>query len=111
MHRPEEREVSGVSLRHGRKAQLEVGGNYRAAFTAIYNSPVTDRYTQRNVKRWQDGDMRKRWTAAGMLVAEQQFRRIIGYRDLANLVIAIERHVLIAARGTSSAKRWSSPFP
>ncbi len=26
------------------------------------------RYTQRNVKRWQDGDMRKRWTAAGMLV-------------------------------------------
>ncbi|HEY8631083.1 MAG TPA: IS256 family transposase [Gaiellaceae bacterium] len=49
------------------------------------------RYTQRNVKRWQDGDMRKRWTAAGMLVAEQQFRRIIGYRDLATLVIAIER--------------------
>lgn len=29
-----------------------------------------------------------------MLVAEQQFRRIIGYRDLANLVIAIERHAL-----------------
>jgi putative transposase len=50
------------------------------------------RYTQRNVKRWHDGDMRKRWTAAGMLVAEQQFRRIIGYRDLAKLVIAIERH-------------------
>ena len=50
------------------------------------------RYTHRNVKRWQDGDMRKRWTAAGMLVAEQQFRRIIGYRDLAKLVIAIERH-------------------
>ena len=36
--------------------------------------------------------MRKRWTAAGMLVAEQQFRRIIGYRELATLVIAIERH-------------------
>jgi transposase-like protein len=50
------------------------------------------RYTQRNVKHWKDGDMRKRWTAAGMLVAEQQFRRIIGYRDLATLVIAIERH-------------------
>jgi putative transposase len=55
------------------------------------------RSTQRNVKRWQDGDMRKRWTAAGMLVAEQQFRRIIGYRDLAKLVIAIERHALLAA--------------
>jgi transposase-like protein len=55
------------------------------------------RYTQRNVKRWRDGDMRRRWTAAGMLVAEQQFRRIIGYRDLAKLVIAIERHALLAA--------------
>ena len=55
------------------------------------------RYTQRNVKRWQDGDMRKRWTAAGMLVAEQQFRRIIGYKDLAKLVIAIERHAILVA--------------
>jgi len=32
-----------------------------------------------------------RWTAAGMLEAERQFRRIIGYRDLAKLAIAIER--------------------
>ena len=56
------------------------------------------RYTQRNVKRWRDGDMRKRWTAAGMLVAEQQFRRIIGYRDLATLIIAIERHALVAPK-------------
>jgi len=55
------------------------------------------RHTQRNVKRWRDGDMRKRWTAAGMLQAEQQFRRIIGYRDLAKLVIATERHALAAS--------------
>jgi hypothetical protein len=41
--------------------------------------------------------MRKRWTAAGMLVAEQQFRRIIGYRDLGKLVIAVERHALARA--------------
>jgi hypothetical protein len=55
---------------------------------------LAPRYTQRNVKRWHDGDMRKRWAAAGMLVAEQQFRRIIGYRHLAKLVIAIERHAI-----------------
>lgn len=61
------------------------------------------RRTQRNVKRWQDGDMRKRWTAAGMLVAEQQFRRIIGYRDLAALVIAIERHAARDAPPTPAA--------
>jgi transposase-like protein len=67
------------------------------------------RHTQRNVKRWQDGDMRKRWTAAGMLVAEQQFRRIIGYRDLATLVIAVERHALRAA--TKNADRHEATEP
>ena len=48
------------------------------------------RRSARNVKRWQNGDMALRWTAAGMLEAERQFRRIIGYRDLAKLSIAIE---------------------
>ena len=67
------------------------------------------RYTQRNVKHWQDGDMRKRWTAAGMLVAEQQFRRIIGYRDLAKLVIAVERHALVAA--PTKLDRQETPEP
>ncbi|MGI8430248.1 MAG: IS256 family transposase [Solirubrobacteraceae bacterium] len=67
------------------------------------------RYTQRNVKRWQDGDMRKRWTAAGMLVAEQQFRRIIGYRDLAKLVTAIERHALLVAEKNRDRKETREP--
>jgi len=67
------------------------------------------RYTQRNVKRWQDGDMRKRWTAAGMLLAEQQFRRIIGYRDLAKLVIAIERHTILAAPKTPDRQENAQP--
>jgi putative transposase len=49
------------------------------------------RRTQRNVKRWSSGEMTLRWTAAGMLEAERQFRKIIGYRDLATLVVAIER--------------------
>ena len=48
------------------------------------------RRTQRNVKRWSSGEMALRWTAAGMLEAERQFRKIIGYRDLATLVVAIE---------------------
>jgi putative transposase len=67
------------------------------------------RSTQRNVKRWQDGDMRKRWTAAGMLVAEQQFRRIIGYRDLAKLVIAVERHALLVAPTTLDRQENREP--
>jgi transposase-like protein len=67
------------------------------------------RYTQRNVKRWRDGDMRKRWTAAGMLVAEQQFRRIIGYRDLAKLVIAIERHTILVAEKNRDHQETREP--
>jgi len=67
------------------------------------------RHTQRNVKRWREGDMRKRWTAAGMLVAEQQFRRVIGYRDLAKLVIAIERHSLHTTQPTTDRQEVAEP--
>jgi transposase-like protein len=36
----------------------------------------------RNVKNWRDGDMRLRWAAAGMLAAQEQFRRVRGYAQL-----------------------------
>ena len=51
------------------------------------------RRSARNVKRWSSGEMCLRWTAAGMLEAERQFRRIIGYRDLAKLANAVERDI------------------
>jgi transposase-like protein len=57
----------------------------------------TVRRTSRNVKRWQNGDMCLRWTAAGMLEAERQFRRVIGYPTLPALAVAVEHH---AARHT-----------
>src|SRR5207247_9942728 len=44
------------------------------------------RRTQRNVKRWSSGAMALRWTAAGMLEADRQLRRIIGHRTLATPV-------------------------
>jgi transposase-like protein len=53
------------------------------------------RRTSRNVKYWQNGEMCLRWTAAGMLEAEQQFRRIIGYQDLAKLAARVEREVTL----------------
>jgi putative transposase len=53
------------------------------------------RRTARNVKHWQNGEMCLRWTAAGMLEAEQQFRRIIGYQDLAKLAARVEREVTL----------------
>jgi transposase-like protein len=51
----------------------------------------TVRRTQRNVKHWSSGEMGMRWTAAGMLEAEKQFRKVIGYSDLPRLAVAIER--------------------
>jgi putative transposase len=51
------------------------------------------RRSSRNVKRWQNGDMALRWTAAGMLEAEQQFRRIAGHASLAKLAIAVEHDI------------------
>jgi len=53
----------------------------------------TVRRTARNVKRWQNGDMCLRWTAAGMLEARQQFRRVIGYPKLSALAVAVERDI------------------
>jgi putative transposase len=61
------------------------------------------------------GEMALRWTAAGMLEAERQFRRIIGYRDLATLVVAIEhdhdhrRHSNAARTPTKEATIVLSP--
>jgi transposase-like protein len=87
------------SLREGLEetltlTRLGVSGNLKRTLEST--NPVESmieivRRTERNVKRWSSGEMALRWTAAGMLEAERQFRKIIGYRDLATLVIAIER--------------------
>ena len=97
---------AGKSLREGMAETLtlmRLGITGQLAKTLCSTNPCESmievvRYTQRNVKRWREGEMRRRWTATGMLVAEQQFRRIIGYRDLADLVIAIERHAILVAQ-------------
>ena len=52
------------------------------------------RNRSRNVKHWRDGDMRLRWAAAGMLAAQQQFRRVRGHSQLPGLKAAISTLVL-----------------
>ena len=44
----------------------------------------------RNVKRWHDGDQRERWVGSGLLVAEKQFRRIQGYKQIPVLIKELE---------------------
>lgn len=43
------------------------------------------------VKRWRDGNMRLRWCTAGLLRAEERFRRVKGYKQMHLLVAALER--------------------
>jgi putative transposase len=44
----------------------------------------------KNVKRWQGGDQRERWIGSGLLVAEKQFRRVRGYKQIALLLREME---------------------
>jgi len=44
----------------------------------------------KNVKRWHDGDQRERWVGSGLLVAQQQFRRVIGYKQIPLLMRELE---------------------
>ena len=43
-----------------------------------------------NVKRWHGGDQRERWVGSGLLVAEKQFRRVKGYRQIPMLLRELE---------------------
>jgi hypothetical protein len=43
----------------------------------------------RNVKRWRDSTMIRRWVRLGVLRAAARFRRIKGHRDLAALATAL----------------------
>jgi transposase-like protein len=54
---------------------------------------VAENVTSR-VKRWRDGDMRKRWCTAGLLRAESKFHRVKGYRHMPQLLKALDRLVL-----------------
>lgn len=53
-----------------------------ATTNAIENTMGTVRRVSRNVKRWRDGSMVRRWVAAGLQTAQKRFRRIKGYRDM-----------------------------
>jgi transposase-like protein len=60
------------------------------------------RTTQRNVKHWSSGEMCLRWTAAGMLEAEKQFRKVVGYTQLPSLAVAIERRLHLPQPNTTT---------
>jgi transposase-like protein len=47
----------------------------------------------RNVKRWRPGDQIERWVGSGLLVAERQFRKVIGHRQIPMLLSSMANAV------------------
>lgn len=89
--------AAAASLREGLPetltvTRLGIGGRLKRTLqctNTIENLFSRVRRTQLNVKRWHGGDMRQRWTAAGILDAERNFRRIKGRDQLARLAAAL----------------------
>ncbi|SRR5712692_7512604 len=92
---------AAASLREGLAEMFTVrrlGVGDRLARTLTSTNPIESmisigRSTARNVKRWRDGTMIKRWCAAGMVNAQRSFRRVKGCKDMPVLVAALRRHV------------------
>lgn len=66
------------------------------------------RHHAHRVKRWQHGEMALRWTAAGMLAAEAQFRRVKGFRQLPALLAALQQATTDQPGDDSVARRVAS---
>src|SRR6266851_642885 len=60
-----------------------------ATTNCIENLIGTLRHVTRNIKRWRDGDMRRRWIGLGLLRAAERFRRIKRHGELGVLVTAL----------------------
>ena len=61
---------------------------------AVENPIGSVRRVARNVTRWRSDDRITRWSALGVFQAEQNFRRIRGYRHLPLLAHALRRDAL-----------------
>jgi putative transposase len=93
---------AAASLREGMEETLTVvrrGVPELLRRTLATTNPIESAFSvaenvTRRVKRWRDGDMRKRWCTAGLLRAESRFRRVKGQRYMPQLLKALDRLVL-----------------
>ena len=90
-------EVAAKSLSEGMEESLTlhrlgIRGALRSSLAttnAIENLMGTIRRVTRNGKRWRNGDMIIRWVTMALEEAETKFRKIKGYRQLAELKNAL----------------------
>jgi transposase-like protein len=61
----------------------------------------------KNVKRWHGGDQRERWVGSGLLVAQAQFRRVTGHKQIPMLIRELEALAPPARREVARRRRAS----
>lgn len=59
-----------------------------------------------NVKRWHAGDQRERWVGSGLLVAEKQFRKVQGHKQIPILLRELE--ALVPSKSEVVTRRKAS---
>ena len=73
-------------------ARLGITGALRRSLTntnCIESMISTVRVVTGRVKKWENGDMKKRWIATGMIEAQRSFRRVRGHTHMAELATLI----------------------
>ena len=60
----------------------------------------------KNVKRWHGGDQRERWVGSGLLVAQKQFRKVTGHKQIPALLRELE--VLVPQKSELVKRRKAS---
>jgi putative transposase len=84
--------------------RLGLTGRLRKTFATtnpIENMNGSLRRIARNVKRWKDETMIRRWVALGIAEAQKGFRRVKGHENIPSLVAALRP----AAVTVASAKK------
>jgi transposase-like protein len=104
-------DAAAGSLREGMEETLtvhklglpEILRNSLLTTNAIESAYSRYRDVMGNVKRWRDGDHKRRWIATALWEAQRSFRRIKGYRSIPVLIAAIEREVAKSEMNTQAA--------
>ena len=97
---------AAASLREGMEETLTVvrlGVPELLRKTVATTNPIESAFdTAQNVtarvKRWRDGDMRRRWCTAGLLRAEEKLRRVKGYKQIPLLINALDGQLIDTKR-------------
>ena len=89
---------AAASVREGLEETLtvlELGVPSRLSETLRSTNPIENlqgllKQVAHKVRRWRSGSMALRWGVTGMMEAERRFRRVKGYRELPQLLAALE---------------------